>query len=352
MILKILFGILAVILYFCTFSSVSAQQIEQFEATILEITEENSEQIPLQKIKVQPTEGRFQGQTLEVLQPSSPGRTFDPQDKVIIDVSADQAGNNVFYISDYVRTTPLYLLFGIFVLMTLFFARKKGLFAILSMGFSFMVIFFFLLPAISSGFNPVIAAIISALVILPVTFYVSHGFNRTTTAAALGTLITLLLVSGLMMVFIEASKLTGFSSEEASFIRVMKGDQISIKGLLYAGILIAIIGILDDITTAQASLISRLKKTSEKLNSKELYFHAMEVGKDHIASLVNTLVLVYTGASLPLLLLFTGSNTAFSKVINFEIVAEEIIRILIASIGLIAAVPITTLITIKLLKNR
>jgi uncharacterized membrane protein len=155
-----------------------------------------------------------------------------------------------------------------------------------------------------------------------------------------------------MLIFIEAAKLTGFASEEASFIRMMKGDQINIKGLLYAGILIATIGILDDITTAQASLVSQLKKTSAHLTDRKLYFHAMEVGKDHIASLVNTLVLVYTGASLPLLLLFTDSNTAFSRVLNYEIVAEEVLRILIASIGLIAAVPITTLIAIRLLGKK
>jgi len=338
---------------FASITPTFAQQLEQFEAEVIAVSDDSNSEIPLQKIQIKPTEGRFEGQTLEVLHPPAPGRqNYQTGVVVVIDVSGDATGQDVFYISDYVRKTPLYLLFGLFIGMVILFGRKKGLFSLLSMGFSFLVIFFYLLPTISSGFNPITATLIASLVILPVTFYVSHGFNKTTTAAALSTLLTLGIISILMLIFIEAAKLTGFASEEASFIRMMKGDQINIKGLLYAGILIATIGILDDITTAQASLVSQLKKTSAHLTDRKLYFHAMEVGKDHIASLVNTLVLVYTGASLPLLLLFTDMNTAFSRVLNYEIVAEEVLRILIASIGLIAAVPITTLITIKLLGKK
>ena len=115
--------------------------------------------------------------------------------------------------------------------------------------------------------------------------------------------------------------------------------------MVLAGIIVSVLGILDDITVSQAAVVYQLKKLSPTLGFKDLYLHAMDVGRDHIASVVNTLVLVYTGAALPLLLLFVNSSRPFGQVINHEVIAEEIIRTLVSSIGLILAVPITTLLT-------
>jgi uncharacterized membrane protein len=161
----------------------------------------------------------------------------------------------------------------------------------------------------------------------------------------IGTVIALIFTGLLSLFFVEATKLSGFASEEAAFVKAAKGDLINIKGLLLAGMLISILGVLDDITVAQANVVYQLKKVSDKLRVGQLYSRAMDVGKDHIASMVNTLILVYTGAALPLLLLFIDNAAPFSEVINYEVVAEEIVRTLVASMGLILAVPITTYIT-------
>jgi uncharacterized membrane protein len=143
-------------------------------------------------------------------------------------------------------------------------------------------------------------------------------------------------------IFVEAAKLTGFSSEEASFLEVARPGSVNLRGLLLAGIIIGVLGILDDITVSQAAIVAQLKKTAPELSARSTYAAAMDVGRDHIASVVNTLVLVYTGAAMPLLLLFLQNTGAVADVINYEMVAEEIVRTLVASIGLILAVPITT----------
>lgn len=185
------------------------------------------------------------------------------------------------------------------------------------MAFSFLIIFKFILPKILAGANPILIAILGSLLIIPVTFYLSHGLNRKTTLAIIGTITALILTGLLAGVFVNATKLTGFASEEAGFLQVAKQGQVNIKGLLLAGIIIGLLGILDDITISQSAIISQLKQSSPKLKSGELYKKAMEIGKDHIASMVNTLILVYTGAALPLLLLFINSPRPFSEVINY-----------------------------------
>jgi uncharacterized membrane protein len=218
------------------------------------------------------------------------------------------------------------------------------------MGVSFAIIFSYILPTISSGADPIITAIIGSLLIIPATFYLSHGFNKKTTVAIIGTVISLLIVGALAGYFVDAAKLTGFASEEAAFLQVALGGTVNIRGLLLAGIIIGVLGVLDDITISQSSIVSELKLASPKIKFKELYTRAMNVGQDHISSMVNTLVLVYTGAALPLLLLFLNNSQPISQLISNELIADEIVRTLVGSIGLVLAVPITTLIAVTTLR--
>jgi len=182
------------------------------------------------------------------------------------------------------------------------------------------------------------------LAIIPATFFLSHGFNKKTWIAIGGTLIALIITGVLADIFVEGAKLTGFASEEAGFLQAHKLGLINIKGLLLAGIIIGVLGVLDDITVSQSAIVQQLKEANSKLKAGELYKKAMSVGKDHIASMVNTLILVYTGAALPLLLLFIDNPHPFSDIINYEIIADEVVRTLVGSIGLMLAVPITTFI--------
>src|SRR3990167_3548556 len=202
------------------------------------------------------------------------------------------------------------------------------------MGLSFFVIFTFVLPQILSGKDPIFIAITASLFIIPISFYLSHGLNRKTTAAVIGTIIALVVTGILANVFVDAARLTGFASEEAAFLQQAKPDLINIRGLLLAGIIIGVLGVLDDITVSQSAIVFQLKEANPRIRFDELYMRAMDVGQDHISSMVNTLILVYTGAALPLLLLFIDNPHPFSEVINYEIIADEVVRTLVGSIGL------------------
>jgi uncharacterized membrane protein len=210
------------------------------------------------------------------------------------------------------------------------------------MALSFLVIFRLVLPQIIAGADPVAAAIVGALLIVPVTFYLSHGLSRKTTVAVGGTLIALVVTGLLAQFFVEYARLTGLASEEAAFFALSGAEKVDLQGLLLAGIVIASLGVLDDITVSQASIIEELRRANETLSSRELYARAMRVGRDHIASAVNTLVLVYAGASLPLLLLFVVGGRPFLEIVNYEFIAEEIVRTLVGCVGLVLAVPFTS----------
>lgn len=303
--------------------------------------------------KVEITSGEKEGQTLETQQsfnaPNSP--VFKTGDKVKISIYKNPDGTEQVFITDYVRTTPLYLLFAVFIILVLLVGKKQGFGAIAGMAVSFAVLFLFIIPQITNGTNPVWVTLIGVLFILPVTFYLSHGANKKTTVAMVSTFLSVCFTSLLALLFINTAKISGYANEQAGFIQVSRGGNFDIKGLLFAGIVISVLGILDDVTVSQASIINQLKKDSPKTKIWDLYKKAMNIGRDHISSVVNTLVLVYTGASLPLLVLFTDSSIGFADAVNNEIVAEEIIKTLVASIGLILSIPLTTFLAAYYLGN-
>lgn len=269
-------------------------------------------------------------------------RKFVVGDEVLLANIKDQNGVDNFYVTDYVRTPALIWIFVIFVAVVLLVARWQGLGSIAGLFVSFVVIFKMILPLILDGFDPIWAALLGALLIIPATFYLSHGISRKTTIAALSTILTLAFTGLLAKIFANLAYLTGLASEEASYLQIDTASKLDFKGLVVAGIIIGILGVLDDITISQASIVQQLKSVKNKIGFGELYGRALRVGKDHIASIVNTLILVYTGSSLPLLLLFLDFGQSFASVINLEFIAQEVVSTLVASIGLVLAVPITT----------
>lgn len=266
---------------------------------------------------------------------------YQEGDQVLL-VWGEGAEEEFVYIADFVRRKPLGILFLIFTGMAVLIAGWRGISSLLGMAISFMAIFMVILPLIYAGGNPIKAVVWGSLFIIPASFYLSHGINRKTSMAVLGTFISLLITSGLAFVFVEKAKLTGFASEEASFLQASLPGVIKMKGLLLAGIMVGILGVLDDVTVSQAAIVEELRAISPEIGRGKLFQKAMRVGRDHIASMINTLVLVYAGASLPLLLLFVDNSLTFKQVINYEIVADEVVRTLVASIGLMLAVPLTT----------
>jgi len=275
---------------------------------------------------------------------------FKINDWIFLSQTVDSSSGEISYqIADYDRGQPIIVLFIIFVISVLIISSWRGLFSLLSMVVSFLIIFFFILPNLYQGANPLLIVSLGIIFIIPTTFYMAHGFNRKTTTAIIGTIISLFVAVILSLIFINFAKLSGSTSEESGFLLTLKPGVFNFKAILLSGIIIGVLGVIDDITISQAAIVAQLKTINPK--NKKIFSQAMSIGRDHISSMINTLVLVYAGASLPLLLLFIDSNVPLNQLISFEPIAEEIIRTLIGSIALVIAVPITTLIATKLIKN-
>jgi uncharacterized membrane protein len=315
----------------------------------------DGQQFLYQELKVKITKGSLEGKEIIIESGNLPlvGQPkYRVGDRVLINFSHDFEGNEVFLITDYVRRLPLAVLFLVFVFLAVLVGQWRGAASLLGLVISFLVIFSLVLPWIHQGKDPVLVSILGSVLIIPVTFYLSHGLNLKTTMAIAGTLGALMVTGFLAKFFIDWAHLTGYASEEAGFLQTARPGVVNIRGLILAGIIIGALGILDDITVAQAAVVQQLKAANPRMKMKTLFWRAMRVGQDHIASMVNTLVLVYTGAALPLLLLFIDSPRPFGEVINYELIAEEIIRMLVGSIGLITAVPLTTFLAARFLNHK
>jgi uncharacterized membrane protein len=199
----------------------------------------------------------------------------------------------------------------------------------------------FIAPAILDGESPLAVAVVGAMAVMLVTISLAHGLGAKSLAAIVGTAASLLLVAGLASVFTELTHLTGLSSEEATLLQ-FQGFKVDFQGLLLAGIVIGALGVLDDVTVSQASTVMALRAANPNLGFGELYRRALVVGRDHVSATVNTLVLAYVGSSLPILLIFSSGDLGLVDAINVELVAKEVVATLVGSIGLIAAVPLTT----------
>lgn len=263
-------------------------------------------------------------------------------DEVVMVEDKSPDGTKSYSLVDFVRSDMLIILFLLFLVVVVVVAGKQGILSFLGMIASFAILMGFLVPQIVSGNNPIIISLLAVIMIAPISFYLSHGFHKKTTIALIGTFAALVATTLLAALFIFLTRLSGFASEEATFIQSFQGDASKIQALVLAGIIIAGLGILDDITVSQVSIVERLAKARPDYDFWKLYREAMVVGRDHIASLVNTLILVYAGAALPLFILFTNVKIGWMPALNNESIATEIVRTLTTSIGLVLSVPLTT----------
>jgi uncharacterized membrane protein len=255
----------------------------------------------------------------------------------------EQPGQPPYYnIQDLERGRPLLLLAALFVGAVVAFGRWQGVRSLVGLGLSFVVIVGFVVPAILHGHSPVLVAVTGAMAIMLISLYLSHGTGPKTTAAVVGTALALSLTAALAIAFVAAASLTGLASEEALSANFAVGG-LSLRGLLLAGIIIGGLGVLDDVTMSQASLVTELHHANPTAGMAELVGGALRVGRDHIAATVNTLFLAYAGAALPALILFVTGQDSLGTVATTEIVAVEVVRALCGSVGLIAAVPLTTI---------
>ena len=304
---------------------------------------DESQGVVCQIVAVHLTSGRAADDDVEIEISEGPGspRLAEGDAIVLGRVTGETAGGDTWYFSDYQRKAPLLLLGLLFAAAVVALARWRGLLALAGLAVSLLVLVRFVLPAILAGSNPVSVAVVGSAAIMFIALYMAHGFNARTTTAVIGTLASLLLTGLLAWAFVEAGHFTGLASEEAGFLQATV-ERVSLRGLLLGGIVIGSLGVLDDVTVTQASAVWELHVANPAYGFRRLFSAGLRIGRDHIASTVNTLVLAYAGASLPLLVLFTLSNRRLGDVLTGELVAQEIVRTLVGSIGLVAAVPITT----------
>jgi uncharacterized membrane protein len=252
-----------------------------------------------------------------------------------------EPANDVYFYSDRDRRGSLFVLGVLFALVVIALGRWRGITALVALGASVAVLLQFIVPAVLDGRSPLMVAIVGSSAVAFIALYLSTGFNTMTTVALLGTLAALALTAILGWAFFEAAEFTGAVSEEASYLRLVT-DVVDVRGLLLGGVVIGALGAIDDMTVTQASAVWELRRANPSLGRIELFQSALRIGRDHVGSTVNTLLLAYAGASLPLMLLFVLSDQSLGTVANSEIVAVEIVRTLVGSIGLVAAVPATT----------
>ena len=245
------------------------------------------------------------------------------------------------FFMDFDRARSILMLFLIFLFFSILISGWKGVRSVIGIGFSMTFIVFYIIPNILDCQDPVITSIIGAFIFLSISQFLVYGWNLKTHAAVMGILLSLVITGLLSSFFVDFTRLTGFGDENILFLSQMV-QNLNLRGLLLAGMLIGSLGVLDDLVISQASAVFELRAANNQLGFKFLYKRAMNIGKDHVAATVNTLVLAYAGASLPMLLLFTISNQDPTVLVNLSFIAEEVVRTLVGSIGLFLSVPLTT----------
>ncbi|HSM25194.1 MAG TPA: YibE/F family protein, partial [Anaerolineaceae bacterium] len=325
-------------------NTVSAKVINMIEEGVTDLggTRQN-----YQIFDVEILDGDFQGAVLTVdyglRQILGSDEKIRNGDLILVTVGQrpDTAEVKAFF-TDFVRSRPILYLFLLFVFFSVLISGWKGIRSLLGIGFSLLIIVFYILPQILSGKDPVWVSITGAFVFLAISQFLVYGWNLKTHSAVIGIFISLIITGTLSSFFVDFTRLTGYGDENAMFLSQMSTQTINIKGLLLAGMLIGALGVLDDLVISQASAVFELFAANSSLSFRFLFKRAMNIGRDHAAATVNTLVLAYAGASLPMLLLFTISNQNPAMLINISFIAEEIVRTLVGSIGLFISIPVTT----------
>lgn len=354
-----------IILFLCLFmpGPAGAEEIKKdeiFTARVLEVinqeekTAEDGSIFIQQRLKLAGLTGEYKNKEFEfdgigdidVLSK----HVFAAGDKVTVAASYGPEGEVNFYVTDFVRTDSLWLLAILFLAALFLVGRFKGLRSLLSLLITFVVILKYIIPQILSGANPLWTTAFGSGLILLAIIYITEGFCARAHLSTLSIFISLTLTVALADIFIALARLTGVTGEEVLFLSNIPGVSLNLQGLLLAGTIIGTLGVLDDIVISQVATVEQIAGADKSLTKKELFRKAYDVGVSHIASMTNTLFLAYAGASLPLLILFISGTSAFtgwSQAINTELIATEIIRTLVGSIGLVLAVPISTHIAVR-----
>lgn len=332
---------------------------EYFKAKIVKIVEEGineelGEDSKYQKVQLKILNGDEVGQQI-IINHGVDSVIKDHQlvkinDQVILVKSYGFETN--YFISEPYRIKSIVFLLIVFISIIFILIRWRGIMSLIGLAISILIIGKLIIPGILAGYNPLLISFIGALLISAITIYLAHGFKRKITISLISTIITIIIGLALALIFVKLTHLFGVGSEEAYTLQLGYSN-INLKGLLLGGIIIGVLGILDDVTTTQAAAVEELQKANPNLNQKQLFIRAYEVGKEHMISMINTLALAYVGVSLPMFVLFYLNNTVpFWVNINNEFIAEEVVRTLVGSLSLVLAIPISTYLASRYLKSK
>ncbi|WP_110241870.1 YibE/F family protein [Nocardioides gilvus] len=272
--------------------------------------------------------------------PNGPGApAVDEGDDVLL-LHMETPDGVTWSVIDHQRGTQLWILAGVFVLAVVAFGRWRGVTSLLGLALTFAVLLFFVVPGILGGESPLLIALVGSSAIVLSVLYLTHGVSLVTTVAVLGTLASLALTGVLASVTVEAMHLTGITDDVSTVVGMEFG--VNMQGLLLAGIMIGSLGVLDDVTVTQSATVTEIARANPAYSPAHLYRAGSRVGRSHIASVINTIILAYAGATLPLFVLIVANNASLGGVVSDQVIAQEIVRSAVATIGLIAAVPLTT----------
>lgn len=348
---KTLFRNFLLVFLFLTPVFAQAQQVHQefqetVKAVVIEIVKQFDRDImgtnsttTVQEMRIQLLEG---GRAGEVVPLDNDLTVLKKGDKIFVNRLLSIDGTEYFIFKDVERRFPLAVIVLMFVVLVVWLSGMQGVRAVLSLALSIGAIIFLLIPALQAGWSPAWTSLGISGLILSVTLFLTHGFKARVAITFMGTFGAVFVTCLIAYIWVKWMRFTGFSSDASVYLNFATDGAIDLTGLLLGGIIIGLLGVLDDVSITQASVVQELKAANPKFGFKDLYGRALRVGKDHVGSLVNTLALAYVGASLPMLLLFAYSDTSPIILLNQEIIAAEILRIIVGSIGLVLAVPLTT----------
>jgi uncharacterized membrane protein len=296
--------------------------------------------------------GREQGEHVSIDVPAESYRAgMQAGDRIrVTRIFNHLAGPPTYGFYDYARQTPIGVLAIAFAVVVVAVARLRGLTALLGLVLAFLVLMRFMLPALLAGESPLLVGLVGSSAIMFVVLYLAHGFSVRTTTALAGTLFGLLATAGLGAWAVRAVHLTGLGDGEGVALTALN-ERVDLSGLVLCGIIVAGLGVLNDVTITQSSAVWELHELSPNRSARELFTSAMRIGRDHIASTVYTIAFAYAGATLPILLLVDTYGRPLLDVIGTEGVAEEVVRTLVGSIGLVLAIPLTTAVAVAVVKS-
>ena len=328
---------------------------EFYNGVITEIIEEDLNKDPIldgveigyQKVVAKVTEGQYKDNTYEIKNNISRLYNYKVEEgtKVVLILYKQNNGNMIWDVYGYDRSSMIYVLAGIFIIVVIIIGGVKGIKSLVSLMFTLVTVIFLMLPLMFRGVEPMLAAVVSATLSIIVTLSLVSGINKKTVTAIIGTISGVVISGIIAYIFGELTHSSGMTMNDTeSLIYIAEGTNLKVKGIMFAGILIASLGAVMDVAMSISSSLFEIYEVNKNIKQIDLFKSSMNTGKDIIGTMTNTLILAFAGGSITTLILIFAANMPYNKFINLEVLAIEIIQGLAGSIGIVLSVPITAVV--------